>query len=273
MKIVYFGFNALSSCLDYLIQSQHDVVAVYCESNSPHTSQIIELAESNNIKLVFDKPTEKALKELINNGVDCFICAEYPHKIPLTDQVEFALNIHPTLLPEGRGKTPVPWLILKYPQHSGITLHKMDEIIDNGDVLTQQIIEVAENETFDSLMAKMFILAPQLLDQVLTDLPNFYQNSEQQTHSSEWPSINIEQQTIDWNMNVKEINLRLRAFGSLGVKTSLGGQDYYLSQAQGLEFQHQYNNSDVIKSDDYVLVIACEDGLVVIPTNALFLIN
>ena len=41
-------------------------------------------------------------------------------------------GIHPTLLPEGRGRAPIPWAILKGLKETGVTLFKLDEGVDTG---------------------------------------------------------------------------------------------------------------------------------------------
>ena len=106
---------------------------------------------------------------LVRAGVDLFLSAEYPWRVPIPDQLMFAINVHPTMLPEGRGPTPLPLLILAYPQHAGITLHNMTNKLDEGEVLLQKKIAIDENESFDTLSAKLYIEIPLLLDELLSN--------------------------------------------------------------------------------------------------------
>ncbi len=50
----------------------------------------------------------KKMDELVQSGVELFFVAEYPWKIPLPENLKFAINAHPTMLPDGRGATPTP---------------------------------------------------------------------------------------------------------------------------------------------------------------------
>ncbi len=271
MKIVYFGFNALSSCLDLLLhQDDIEVVAIYTGEESPHTDQIIQLAEQFEINVEAIKPPLENMEKHIKQGVDCFICAEYPHKIPIPKTLKYSVNIHPTLLPNGRGQTPLPHLILNYPQYAGITLHKMTDSLDMGDILIQQSIEMGEQETFDSLHAKIFLQAPILLQRLLTELELKSEQAMAQTKGSYWPTINSQQQFIDWDMSIKEIALTCRAFGSLGVKFSLNENDYYMTSAQCIDLDHNYKAGDVVSFDEFKLIIAVHDGLIIIPRPCLF---
>jgi len=58
-----------------------------------------------------------------------------------------ALGIHPTLLPEGRGRAPIPWAILKGLSRTGVTLFKLDEGVDTGPILDQAIVPLDGSTT------------------------------------------------------------------------------------------------------------------------------
>ena len=46
-------------------------------------------------------------------------------------------GIHPTLLPIGRGRAPIPWAIIKNLKYTGATLFKIDVGVDSGEVVQQ----------------------------------------------------------------------------------------------------------------------------------------
>ena len=53
----------------------------------------------------------------------------------LNAPVNGTLGIHPTLLPQGRGRAPIPWAIIKGLRETGVTLFKLDEGVDTGDIV------------------------------------------------------------------------------------------------------------------------------------------
>ncbi len=55
------------------------------------------------------------------------------------------LGMHPTLLPEGRGRAAIPWAILKRLKKTGVTLFKLEEEVDAGPILYQYEIELPSN--------------------------------------------------------------------------------------------------------------------------------
>ena len=61
------------------------------------------------------------------------------------------IGMHPTLLPLGRGRAAVPWAILKGLDRTGVTLFKLDEGVDTGDIIGQEVIELREGITATEL--------------------------------------------------------------------------------------------------------------------------
>jgi methionyl-tRNA formyltransferase len=109
MRIVYFGNNMFSSCLKYLIKDGFEIERVYINSPDFTSSAISKLCETHQIPLFKNKPMSEELEHLISMGVEMFIVAEYLHILPETG-VKYAINIHPSMLPKGRGPTPLPYL-------------------------------------------------------------------------------------------------------------------------------------------------------------------
>lgn len=73
------------------------------------------------------------------------------------------LGMHPTLLPVGRGRAPIPWAILLGLPETGVTLFKLDEGVDTGPVIAQTRIRVEARETADTLYSKINIAHAALL--------------------------------------------------------------------------------------------------------------
>ena len=59
-------------------------------------------------------------------------------KIP----TRFVLGSHPSPLPEGRGRAPVPWTILQGHTRSAVTIFRMDAGVDAGAILCQRWFDV-----------------------------------------------------------------------------------------------------------------------------------
>jgi methionyl-tRNA formyltransferase len=71
------------------------------------------------------------------------------------------INVHSALLPEYRGMLPTFWVLANGEARTGVTVHAMTPGIDGGDILRQEAIEIAPDETLRSLMTKSKLLAAQ----------------------------------------------------------------------------------------------------------------
>lgn len=123
------------------------------------------------------------------------------------------LGMHPTLLPQGRGRAAIPWAILKKLDKTGVTLFKLDQGVDTGPIAAQQIIPLAADETATTLYARvdqahvqiMKDFIPKLLAHQITLLP------QDETLATEWPGRRPEDGQIDPTGSVWEAERLVRA--------------------------------------------------------------
>jgi methionyl-tRNA formyltransferase len=290
MKIAYFGYDPLFCCLDVFLKEGHQITVIYTGESSDFSNNVIHFAQINGINLCFEKPSLAEMQSLLTQGVDLFYSAEYPWKIPVPVGLKYAINLHPTLLPEGRGMTPLPHLILKQSIYAGITLHKLSNEFDTGDILLQKAILLDEDETFNSLSAKIFKQTPELLSTLLSDLDGYCQNSQPQEEGSDWPSITAGEQTLDWRQPTAGLLTTLRAFGSLGTYADIAGRACVITfssasssfliptfsqqpqstlAVNGKCYQHNYSAGQVILNNGLHITIATLDGELCIPNESI----
>lgn len=74
-----------------------------------------------------------------------------------------ALNLHPSLLPKYRGACPAEWAILNGEKETGVTLIRMDEKFDQGEIYAQQKILILQKDTRVTLYFKLFDVGADLL--------------------------------------------------------------------------------------------------------------
>jgi methionyl-tRNA formyltransferase len=73
------------------------------------------------------------------------------------------LNVHSALLPKYRGMLPTFWAIVNGERETGVTVHRMVEGIDGGDIILQRPVPIAADETLLSLMRKAKRVAADLV--------------------------------------------------------------------------------------------------------------
>ncbi|OGG77932.1 methionyl-tRNA formyltransferase [Candidatus Kaiserbacteria bacterium RIFCSPLOWO2_01_FULL_52_12b] len=77
------------------------------------------------------------------------------------------LNVHYSLLPKYRGATPVESALLAGEKETGVTIQKMVRELDAGDILAQEAVAIAPNETARELRPRLIALGAKLLADTL----------------------------------------------------------------------------------------------------------
>lgn len=142
------------------------------------TSRLIKLRRSYSVKWAFLKNgIEVRYNESINNfefvdyiknqNIDLLISVACPQIIKkrLRESVRFgAINIHGSLLPRYRGMLPSFWVLLNQENETGVSVHYVNEKIDDGPIISQQKVEILPNDSMHSLLLRSKIkYGPKLL--------------------------------------------------------------------------------------------------------------
>jgi methionyl-tRNA formyltransferase len=144
-------------------------------------SPVKEFAMKNGLTVATPKNTgelTQTIQQSNNRTIDFGILAAYSGILPLSkDVLELfsagILNVHPSLLPKYRGSTPLQTAILNGDADAGVTIIKLNEKIDAGDILAADKIAVAPNDTAQTLGEKLFLLGAKTLIKII---PNYLSN-------------------------------------------------------------------------------------------------
>src|SRR5699024_2041648 len=123
------------------------------------------------------------------------------------------INIHPTLLPKGRGPWPLPWIILKNEKYSGVTIHRLTNDMDKGPILLQEKFKILDNEDLETLSCRSQVLAKKLIVEVISNFDYYYANAKEQGEGEYYPYPTDEDMTFNGLMKVDDIDRIIRAFG------------------------------------------------------------
>src|SRR5579872_4604304 len=80
------------------------------------------------------------------------------------------INLHASLLPKYRGAAPIQWAIASGEDITGVTTMRIDEGLDTGDILLQQELAIAENETSETVAPKLAAIGAELMVETLRGL-------------------------------------------------------------------------------------------------------
>jgi len=145
------------------------------------------------------------------------------------------INIHPSLLPKYRGPTPIPAAIINRDTETGITIQRLAEQMDSGDILVQEKIDLNGKETTASLNKIMGEKAAQMLPVILEGIAGGTLQTKEQDHASATycSLISKEEGLIDWSLSALEIDARIRAFNPWPLSwTTHGELELYILKAE-----------------------------------------
>ena len=123
------------------------------------------------------------------------------------------LGMHPTLLPEGRGRAAIPWAILKGLPETGVTMFKLDEGVDTGPIVAQERIPLDAREAATTLYAKVAQAHATLIRRTWPLLVRgaVHLQPQDEARASVWPGRTPEDGRLDPSMSVAEADALVRA--------------------------------------------------------------
>lgn len=213
MKIAYAGFDLMFSAMEALSEKNEIVRLFTCAVDGVYetNTQVIALAKRLGIPYTLDKITREDIDKLLDEGCELLVSAGYYYRIPVDERLPM-VNIHPSLLPNGRGAWPMPLVILDRLYESGVTVHKTEESFDTGDILLQKRFDVAENETLESLMDKVNALLPGMMGELTAHFSDLWRNARPQGTGEYQPEPDPKQYVLHPTDCAEYADRILRAF-------------------------------------------------------------
>jgi methionyl-tRNA formyltransferase len=101
----------------------------------------------------------------------------------------YAVNVHGSLLPKYRGRTPHVWAIINNEKETGITAHLISSECDKGDIIAQKVIPITKEDTGGSILEKYKEYYPLLIDDVISKIQsgNFEIKRQDESKATYYP--------------------------------------------------------------------------------------
>ena len=226
MRVIFMGTPQIAvPALETLINSKHEVIAVITQPDqksgrgmSVRFSPVKEVAIEHGIECLQPESIndEAVLDMLEQKHADIFAVAAYAQKIPgrLLEMAPYGcINLHPSLLPKYRGSGPLRGPILNGDEYTGVTIMKLVEQWDAGDILMQRSFAMDTKETSETLEGKCKILGAQMMLETIDGLEKgtitpVPQDAEKATYLKQ---ITKEAGLIDFEQSAVQIERQIRA--------------------------------------------------------------
>ena len=180
-------------------------------------SPIKEVAISNNIRVL--EPTDlnrcEGLREILSEKIEFLVVVSYGLMIPpsVVEKVNFAINIHASILPNWRGAAPMQYAIMNGDQFAGVSIMEVVEKLDAGPIFCSESIRLEEDETYGSLSNKLALLGSDKLMETISALKKgiFEKKSQNDKFATYAAKITKEDRKINWNIDALTIERKIRA--------------------------------------------------------------
>jgi methionyl-tRNA formyltransferase len=145
------------------------------------------------------------------------------------------INLHASLLPKYRGAAPIQWAIASGETVTGVTTMRIDAGLDTGDILLQQELPIAPEDTAETLAPRLASIGADLVVQTLRGLEarTLHPRSQDNTQASLAPILKKEDGLIDFSRSPADIINRIRGFQPWpGAYTKFRGKNLQILKAK-----------------------------------------
>jgi methionyl-tRNA formyltransferase len=278
MKIIFMGTPGFAvPSLTKLIESQHQVIAVYTKEPKPqgrgyatNKSQVHQLADLHNLKVLTPKnfKAQHDVDEFRSLGADLAVVAAYGLILPetiLTAPKYGCINIHPSLLPRWRGAAPLQHTILSGDKESAVCIMQMDQGLDTGDILLQENFVVSDDMTAYQLHNFTADLGADMVLKTIELIENQALQPRKQAEEglTYAHKLTKDNERINWQNSAENINCQIRTFTTKpGTYFLYAGEIFKILAAEVVKLKHDAKPGTILDDD---LLIAC-NGDAIRPT-------
>lgn len=273
MRTIVAGYHNMGcEGLETLIRNGYDVVAVFTYTDDVNEniwfSSLAEAASRHNIPVYTPDNINHPLwvekiRELKPDVLFSFYYRDILSAAILDIPSSGCFNLHGSLLPKYRGRVPTNWAIINGETETGVTLHHMTTGIDDGDIVAQQKVAIAPDDTAQTLMNKQVEAARNMLDACLPAIKDGTaartpQNHQQATY---FGGRSAEDGAIDWSKSAADIHNLVRAVTRPypGAFTFAGQRKLLIWEVEVLEQQTDAQPGTILSVNP--LDVACGKGV------------
>ncbi len=227
MNIIFFGSGVFAvKSLEALVESGHKISLVVTQPDKPKGRHLVlspteVKVRANQLGFSVYQPegphSSQALVRFKQAKPDLFVVISYGHilnKKVLGIPGLYPLNVHASLLPKYRGAAPINWAIVNGEKETGVTVIKMNEKMDKGDILLQKSIKIDEQDNAVTLEEKLSLLAALTIVEGVSLIEQKKARFIRQVDKDATiaPKLKKEDGKINWQDDCVDIYNRVRGF-------------------------------------------------------------
>lgn len=277
MKILFIGtvefsYRALAS----LLKNDYDVVGLITKKISKFNADfydLIPIAEEYNVPVIYrNKDNEAELISFITEkSPDVIYCFGWSHILPikiLNLPPYGVVGFHPAELPNNRGRHPIIWALFLGLKQTASTFFIMDEGADTGDIISQEIIKI-ENDNAATLYYKIIDVAlKQILvfsEELQNNEGNIQRTIQDKNEGNSWRKRGKSDGKIDFRMSSKAIVNLVNSLTKpyVGAHIELDAEDVVVWKAKEEHTCHNnFEPGKVLDIDENEIIVKTYDSAI-----------
>ena len=123
------------------------------------------------------------------------------------------INLHASLLPDYRGAAPINWCLMNNEKYTGVSIIKINEKIDYGNILMQEKVLIDKDEDFETLKNKLSLIGSKILHKTIDLIIKNKIKGKKQVISKDnkqAPKLTSKNTRINWESSIDSIIGKIR---------------------------------------------------------------
>ena len=276
MKVIFMGTPDFAvGTLEAIVAAGHEVVLAVTQPDKPkgrgksmQYPPVKEAAIAYGIEVYQPERVRRleCIEYLAKYQPDIIVVAAFGQILP-KDILEMpkygCINVHASLLPKYRGAAPIQWAVINGEKASGVTIMRMDEGLDTGDMIASVAVELDAQETGGSLFDKLQDAGAQLCVETMKSIEDgtaVYtpQDNEIATHTK---MIQKSLGKINWSLSAVQIERLIRGLNPWpSAYTHLDNKAFKIWKARVVETDGAYAPGCICKVGKNTMVVQTGEG-------------
>lgn len=281
MRIVYIGCVESSKVFLEAVFSvpEAEVVGIVTKRESNFNSDFVSL-ESLAIDrkipcFIHNKETIDGLVSWVRDlHADIIYCFGWSYLISdelIASVALGAIGYHPALLPMNRGRHPIVWALALGLKQTGSSFFFLDSTADSGDLISQEVVAIADDDTAATLYAKLMKIGVKQVIRFTKALAEGKNDRipQESSKANIWRKRSYKDGLIDWRMSARSIYNLVRALTHpyVGAGFIFNNQEVKVWQAEVVTDFDECENFEpgkILSEGNKGTVVKCGQGSVLL---------
>lgn len=259
LNIIFAGTpDFAAKHLEALINSEHNVVAVYCPPDKPAgrgkkmmacATKLLALEHNLPVIQPVNFKAEEDQLHLASYKADVMVVVAYglllPEVILETPRLG-CINVHGSILPKWRGAAPIQRSLEAGDDITGVTIMQMDKGLDTGAMISTATCDITHEDTSATLYEKLALAGPDALIDALALMSTGSHTSEPQDNNlaTYAEKLNKAEAELNWQEDASVLHRKIRAYIPWPVS-----QFTYVEASSKKEHRIRIWQANVVKTD------------------------